>query len=540
MKYFISIPLWGEQYVQIFYQYSLPTHLAKGNIPYLKEKNFDLEILIFTTYESVPYIKTYEIQEILEKYGHVKIIFIDETLSHKNEKKYNMLSWCVNYTLKLAYDLQEEISCYFSQADAIYSTNFFKYVNDNKINILLENGLWVDGNKIKDQLESHRNGYSIDIPSQALARYAIRSLHASTASYAFKSKKFNKFASGIFYAKDDYMISKYFHIYPIFIKIMPHMERKFISNGYTPDNSPDFFEDDFFNNATVLKDSKDIFVFGVEFSIRQELVKYEYQANIFRFASLIGKLFFKNHLRAFKQEIIYGEPSQNDREFFEVQKEMEKFGYWVEYLYQNKIDISYLSLELFFAQIDLIENNDAKMRTLILKIRKWIELLSAFYSLEKYTKLLDLTQQLLNYLEKTIFDKNDIEIIFENFREVIYLMGCPQDMLKQSLYQKIEILLKPCYKRIVLYGYGEYGKMLHTIFEKLHLKNITVIDDNYHDTNIISFQEYKSLHQENTLFILCSTREPFFKKMQENIEDLQKINYQKDIVINDDFFRDIE
>lgn len=540
MKYFISIPLWGEQYVQIFYQYSLPTHLAKGNIPYLKEKNFDLEILIFTTYESVPYIKKYEIQEILEKYGHVKIIFIDETLSHKNEKKYNMLSWCVNYTLKLAYDLQEEISCYFSQADAIYSTNFFKYVNDNKINILLENGLWVDGNKIKDHLESHRNGYSIDIPSQALARYAIRSLHASTASYAFKSKKFNKFASGIFYAKDDYMISKYFHIYPIFIKIMPHMERKFISNGYTPDNSPDFFEDDFFNNATVLKDSKDIFVFGVEFSIRQELVQYEYQANIFRFASLIGKLFFKNHLRAFKQEIIYGEPSQNDREFFEVQKEMEKFGYWVEYLYQNKIDISYLSLELFFAQIDLIENNDTKMRILIFKIRKWIELLSAFYSLKKYTKLLDLTQQLLNYLEKKIFDKYDIEIVFENFREVLYFMGTPKDMFKQSLYQKIEIVLRPCYERIVLYGYGEYGKMLYSIFQKLHLKNIVVIDDNFNGSHVIPFQEYKNLHRENTLFILCSTREHFFEEMQKNIESLQNINYKQGIKINNDFFRDIE
>lgn len=540
MKYFISLPLWGKQYIEIFYQYSLPTHLAQGNLPYLKEKNFDVEILIFTTFESIPYIEHYKIKEILEEYGIVKIIYINESLLCMNEKKYNMLSWCVNYTLQLAYVSNTISSCCFSQADAIYSTNFFKYIDENNIDILLENGLWVDGNKIKQDLEFHHNGYAIEIPSQELAKYAIRSLHPSTISYAFKSKNFNKFASGIFYSKNDYMVSKYFHIYPIYMRIVPNMERKFISNGYTPDNSPDFFDNDFFDKATVLKNSKEIFVFGVEFSIRQELVSYEYEANIFRFASLIGKIFFKNHLRVFNQEILYGTPNQNDSEFFNVKKEMEEFGYWVNYLYENKIDISYLSLELFFAQIDLMKNSCIKMQNLIMKIKKWIELLRPLYTLENYMKLCFLIQKNFDYLKKVSFCRNDIETVFENFREVIYLMGCPADMLKESLYQKIHILLQHHYQQIVLYGYGEYGKMLYSIFEKLHLTNVLIIDDNSCDSNVVSFQAYKDLHKENTLFILCSTREPFVKKMKERIDLLQTLDYKKDIEVNDAFVRDLE
>lgn len=115
------LPIWGEHYIKHFFNYSLRTLLAPGNLPEMS-KQYDCTFLFLTKSENFSYFKTFPAYKTLESYCTVEFLDISD-----------LLFWSYSTTLTLAYDRGMksrgkkmcETFFFYLVADLIYADNSF-------------------------------------------------------------------------------------------------------------------------------------------------------------------------------------------------------------------------------------------------------------------------------------------------------------------------------------------------------------------------------------------------------------------------------
>ena len=123
-NYVLLLPLWKEEYVNLFFEYTFKSILQKGNINYLF-KNFNTRLVICTT--------THDKQLIIKKFNENELIFkydfclIDKVLKNTSNKK--ILHKVYLEGFKFEKRNHKNINFILLTADDFFSSNCLRYIS---------------------------------------------------------------------------------------------------------------------------------------------------------------------------------------------------------------------------------------------------------------------------------------------------------------------------------------------------------------------------------------------------------------------------
>jgi hypothetical protein len=72
-----SVPVWGEEYIKNFLEFSIPSMLARRNIPFLVSKNCVVVVNIYTSQGCIEILETSDVFKKLKTLTTVYILTID-------------------------------------------------------------------------------------------------------------------------------------------------------------------------------------------------------------------------------------------------------------------------------------------------------------------------------------------------------------------------------------------------------------------------------------------------------------------------------
>ncbi len=132
VKYFIAIPVWGKEFVNTFLEYSLPTLMADGNLPFLIS-NSAIDVRIYTSKDDADILLAHPLIQELKRKATVTIVELHmpqqshyETSHAYRQAIYALKSNAYKDNIHLANACQEHTGVIVSlNADIIFSDQFF-------------------------------------------------------------------------------------------------------------------------------------------------------------------------------------------------------------------------------------------------------------------------------------------------------------------------------------------------------------------------------------------------------------------------------
>jgi len=212
---YILLSVWGEEYIHDFFNMSLPSLLASGNIPALVQK-YKTTFLMLTRESNVEFFENHVSMRQLKKYCDVKYLFIDDLIVIGN----------YSTTLTLAYDRamrqtgEQMLNTYFIflVADYIMAKGslegLMRYMQKGYSGICAGN-FQVIREDIEPYLLSKKDTHTQIIPigPRELLNQAIPHLHAiSSASFIGQSLIHNYHANRLFFSLDQEVMAGRFYL----------------------------------------------------------------------------------------------------------------------------------------------------------------------------------------------------------------------------------------------------------------------------------------------------------------------------------------
>jgi len=170
-KVFISVPLWGEEYIQKWVSWSAPTLLASGNLPSIAAE-YSVEVQIATTADWVTSIKRQEAFSELSKHCQCVIRVIEQpSTPYAGMSRANYLTMTDALRNKGIYT--------YSNADMVWANKSFSFL----VRALIDSKVVLSWSGISDEvrfcksLDSFRSGTSIEISSHEMAQLMLMHPH---------------------------------------------------------------------------------------------------------------------------------------------------------------------------------------------------------------------------------------------------------------------------------------------------------------------------------------------------------------------------
>ena len=181
----IITPVWGQEHINFYFNYTFKSYFFDGNITELKKQN---AIFTFCTYkkdiESInSYLKNYNLNKI-----NIKFVTLDHL---KNNRRFFHFSFFEG--VKHEKRKHNKVNFILQTSDDIHSSNNFKNIikllkNNGKIRCILENKILVDKkNFIK---EFHKKKFLNGITKKQMVQIGIKCMSNFTKK-SFGSKPFN-------------------------------------------------------------------------------------------------------------------------------------------------------------------------------------------------------------------------------------------------------------------------------------------------------------------------------------------------------------
>ena len=234
----ISFSCWGENYIDSFLVYCLPSLLAKGNFPYLV-KHREVIINIYTDKEGIKLSENSKSVTQTKKLG-IKFIYqmlnkdLLKNIATNLDHRYWHLGMIQSLSLFMAKKLEADF--HLLMPDTIYSENHFKglikaHLRGNEVITSL--GLSTVKEKIKIKIEKYRlqNGI-INVPASDLASLSIQNIHYACESWLSTNKNLNDELPNLFMIAWEgenslHMMSPHQTILYVNKKIMAKIEDRF-------------------------------------------------------------------------------------------------------------------------------------------------------------------------------------------------------------------------------------------------------------------------------------------------------------------------
>ncbi len=176
----ISMAVWGDQYLDLFTRYCLPSLLAPGNLEDLDRENVYWHV--FTTASGKQRLSEGADGNLLHKLGRVRFEVIPDELIDlaSADGKYWLYGALTQTSFRLAARLDADV--HFMNPDTVYSAGFFagvkQAVNENEAKLVLSNSFRTTRETILGALDAVRtDAGAISLSADRLHSFGLQHLH---------------------------------------------------------------------------------------------------------------------------------------------------------------------------------------------------------------------------------------------------------------------------------------------------------------------------------------------------------------------------
>jgi len=242
--FYLATPAWGESYINIFLNVSLPTLMAPDNLPFLCSKS-EVHFSIYTTEEFASRIYENHLIKTLHKIATViiEILYIPIKSHYKNDKNYHSYNKALYETKTNSYKdnlykarLSKKINkvVVSLNADIVFCNDFFKktfsilLTGKKVIEVLGPRGNVLEiSNALNQKYYDPMHGY-INISSLELLDLWIDNAHPLLNIHDWNGDSLHFNCSHIFWPIQDAKgwIARCFFLYPI-ILVLPNKKVEF-------------------------------------------------------------------------------------------------------------------------------------------------------------------------------------------------------------------------------------------------------------------------------------------------------------------------
>lgn len=192
--YYVIVPVWGKEYVRLFLDYGLPTHLSPRNMPAIASLGCRYHIL--THAEDIPVIEASSAIAVLRSYAEVIIeAFTDaqvfagrSDIPQGYNRSLNRQTWCYQQGLNRSRHLN--VAYLFLTPDCLWSDGCFYYAEEARQRgkrAVMITGLRLNKANAMEAVEAYRNPGEANrdvllIPPRNLVALTLRHLQPTIVS----------------------------------------------------------------------------------------------------------------------------------------------------------------------------------------------------------------------------------------------------------------------------------------------------------------------------------------------------------------------
>ena len=227
-RFHIAVPVWGEEYVDLFLSFTLPTHLSPGNLPVLTglEGHHDFRYRIYTTYNDAIKIQSSSIFKqlsslIMTSFHYINPQKTGEPGTSTWGGQYVTKSECYKDSIAKAGEV--DAANVMLNADIILSDGFFLRLYQllrAKKRVVEVVGPRTIRSDMCDVLRSKYLSQTgeITIPARDLAKISIEHLHPLMQRHFFDRPNENFHPSHLYWSVGkNAILARCFNLYPIMV-----------------------------------------------------------------------------------------------------------------------------------------------------------------------------------------------------------------------------------------------------------------------------------------------------------------------------------
>lgn len=222
MVIFLTVAVWGKDFLDLFLRYVLPSYLAEGGIPELPRRGYRSTFWLYTKAESITEIETHSSFQSLASLVETKLIAIDTIADvSTHQSVYETMNACHQDFIEQA--RRAQAAMIFYSPDAFWSNNSLRYTLDQvetgKRAILLA-GMRADKESVLAELTSSpMRPQAAGFSSPALVDLLLRHPHRITNSLTWDTIEMDiGWASHLYWrvANSGYL-ARCFHLHTFFV-----------------------------------------------------------------------------------------------------------------------------------------------------------------------------------------------------------------------------------------------------------------------------------------------------------------------------------
>lgn len=218
----LTVPVWGESFLNLFLNFVLPSYLCDGGIPELNARGLWAKFFLYTKFDDEKYIRNHFQFKRLQKLINVELLFIDKLIDISNhQNQYETMNSC--HTDFISRSEAVNAGMFFYSPDAFWSSGSMRF-SLNQIEkgsrAILIAGVRAEKEAalefIKGQVEELRtNGIS----SFNLVELLINFPHRITKSLTYSSKDFDiGWPSHLYWKiRNEGYLARCFHLHTFFV-----------------------------------------------------------------------------------------------------------------------------------------------------------------------------------------------------------------------------------------------------------------------------------------------------------------------------------
>lgn len=344
IKYCFLTPVWGENYLNSFLNYGLPTQLSPGNIPAISNNNIFYQV--FTTSNYIDRIRESEIYKLLKKHVSSSIVSIDQL--NLSNALYAMTE-CYNMGLEAAES--QDCAFVFLTPDSIWSDGSFynmdKRAREGKRAVLIAGPRIIAESSLKELAERFpdRAERALCISACELVKLTMKLMHPISEAHIWDGKGNRAMAHYYWRVGESGMLMRCLHLHPLMV--WPVIKGTTIKKNSTLDHDFVRLACPNIDQVYVVTDSDEII--GVDAGPLNHR-HADIPENIFSLGAVINflRLYSNDYHRAYFKKKIYFHSEGISKEWKSVEKESDRIVEELLAIYYKRYPVTLYPGMLYF------------------------------------------------------------------------------------------------------------------------------------------------------------------------------------------------
>lgn len=284
MSYKFIFPVWGQTYTSLLTTYALPSLLASENLP---EWPFcqNSSIVIYTTPEDWHSIKNDKVYLLLKRHVNIEWVPLEvpwETMEKEVAAKYHLAGHV--YRRAIAAAQKTRSSLLFLVPDGLITNGSLKFlgqlIQEGK-EVVMTIGMRVQLERFVEESEQFIEKGTLELSTKQCLKFMEDNLHSMVLHQFWDNQPFSTHPSNLFSRYNGGILSRAFHLHPLFIKQPVPLE-----NLKNPTIDAGYLQNYFAQKESIhIVDNTDFVIFTLQ-SVQENPIQGHSTSNIERLAIL--------------------------------------------------------------------------------------------------------------------------------------------------------------------------------------------------------------------------------------------------------------